>query len=133
MFPDERLRIRQLRTCRACGLNISCRIRRELHPCCTRVDLQPDHDSNMPANDERLPILSEIFLCNVLTKEYLSASLLLLAREEYGKLIAPVISKIVSMLGMLSQAVRPNNKPGVPGLTSLYLAKLAINSRPKAG
>ena len=77
-----------------------------------RVDLPPVaviHDPNMPTIDEKLPTLSEIFLCNVLAKEYLPAWLLPLAREEYGKLIAQVIDKIVSMPGMLSQVVRPNN------------------------
>ena len=37
------------------------------------------------------PTLEEIFRCNVLTKEFLPASLLPLAREEYGKLLAQVI------------------------------------------
>ena len=41
--------------------------------------------------DMRLPALHEIFLCNVLTKEYFAASLLPLAGEEYGKVIARVL------------------------------------------
>lgn len=39
---------------------------------------------------QRLQMI-EIFLCNVLTKEHLPASLLPLAREEYGKVVARVL------------------------------------------
>ena len=45
----------------------------------------------LAVTDMCLPALHEIFLCNVLTKEYFPASLFSLAREEYGKVIARVL------------------------------------------
>ena len=39
----------------------------------------------------QLPTLQDVFLCNVLTKEFLPLSLVPLIREEYGKLLSRVV------------------------------------------
>ena len=37
------------------------------------------------------PLLEEIFACNILTKEFFPASLIPLAREEYGKILIGIM------------------------------------------
>ena len=91
---DEWLTSQGLTACRCCGLSISYRIRDSTHPRCRdaaqSVRSVPVGEGSA-VTDMHLPALHEIFLCNVLTKEYLPASLLPLAREEYGKIIARVL------------------------------------------
>ena len=93
---DEWLTSQGLAACRCCGLSISRRIRDSIHPRCRDAaqsvrSVPVGVGEGSAITDMRLPALHEIFLCNVLTKEYLPASLLPLAREEYGKVIARVL------------------------------------------
>eukprot|EP00439_Symbiodinium_sp_Y106_P026813 s1641_g3.t1 len=92
---EEWLTSQGLAACRCCGLSISRRIRDSTHPRCRdaaqSVRSVPVVGEGSAVTDMRLPALHEIFLCNVLTKEYLPASLLPLARQEYGKVIARVL------------------------------------------
>ena len=94
--PEGWLTSQGLTSCRRCGLSISRRIRNAIHPRCGESPHQGQHvgrglEPPSTITDDRLPTLSEIFLCNVLTKEHLPASLLPLAREEYGKVVARVL------------------------------------------
>ena len=93
---DEWLTSQGLAACRCCGLSISHRIRDSTHPRCRDAaqsvrSVPVGVGEGSAVTDMRLLALHEIFLCNVLTKEYLPASLLPLAREEYGKVIARVL------------------------------------------
>ena len=93
---DEWLTSQGLAACRCCGLSISHRIRDSTHPRCRDAaqsvrSVPVGVGAGSAITDMRLPALHKIFLCNVLTKEYLPASLLPLAREEYGKVIARVL------------------------------------------
>ena len=80
----------------SCGLSILHRSRDFTHPRCRDAaqsarSVPVGVREGSAVTDMRLPTLHEIFLCNSLTKEYLPASLLPLAREEYGKVIARVL------------------------------------------
>ena len=91
--PEGWLETQGLAACRCCGLTISRRIRDLRHPRCSIIAprVPNRHDEILDSHvltDHRLPTLEDIFLCNVLSKEHLPASLLPLAREEYGKVIA---------------------------------------------
>ena len=93
---DEWLTSQGLAACRCCGLSISDRIRDSTYPRCRDVaqsvrSVPVGVGEGSAVTNMRLPALHEISLCNVLTKEYLPASLLPLAREEYGKVIARVL------------------------------------------
>ena len=94
--PEGWLTSQGLTSWRRCGLSISRRIRNAIYPRCGESPHQGQHvgrglEPPSTITDDRLPTLSEIYLCNVLTKEYLPASLLPLAREEYGKVVARVL------------------------------------------
>ena len=76
-------------------MSLSKRIRGGLYPRCFGVRPEYPHQQQVAEgiilSDDRLPILSEIFLYDDLTRECLPASLIPLARAEYGKIFSRVI------------------------------------------
>ena len=92
---DAWLTAHVLKRCRHCGLSLSQKIRDDVHPRCRGKQLSCSAPLVARGRDScdvsQLPTLQDVFLCNVLTKEFLPLSLVPLIREEYGKLLSRVV------------------------------------------